>query len=443
MRIILSLKKTAVRLSLFLPLFVCISCGDDEGDPTNPGPDPDPVDTVEISAVSQINVEDVSNAGDASDIQVRFQGPANQENTKSFRVLVLKDGKGIGLNLEGANSIVSANSYEVNKNSGRDYFFNFPAGQVDTDGDVIVENTPYQILVLSLADESLATTNALSTPSDELTLTRQVEVTTLVSSFLANDALSVDTDGNIYGSNFGDWSSTGGSGSKLLKVTPDGTVSEHASGLSGPLGNVIDGEGNIFVVDDNNGSSGKIVKISPDKTKTTMAEIPGWPAGLAMDNDNNVYITNYQSSTLHKLSADGELSVLAQDTKLNGAVGVVFDGSSFLYAANYNNGKILKVDLSGNVTEIVQLDVVANFGIGYITMLGDHLYATSIGTHEIYKVWVDGTFEVLAGTGEAGQTNGFVPNAGFFNPNGIAADPENNVLYVSDWGRPGLRKIQL
>ncbi|MEP1094099.1 MAG: hypothetical protein ABJG78_03265 [Cyclobacteriaceae bacterium] len=281
------------------------------------------------------------------------------------------------------------------------------------------------------------------TPEDP-TNQSSIEVTTLVESMGANDALEIDNDGNIYASEFGGWSSTGGSGSKILKVTPAGVVTTFASGLSGPLDIVIAENGNFYVVNDNNGTNGDIVQIMPDGTLDELATVPGWPAGITSDEEGNLFISNYQRPTLHKLATDGTLTELANDSNLAGCVGITIDENGELYTANYNTGKVYKVSEAGNVSLIASIPgVVSNFAIGYMDHFDGSLYATGIGSHKIYKIDLDGSSTVFAGSGSDDHTDGPVLNAAFKNPNGIVIDKSSKVMYVLDWGKPSLRKIEL
>ena len=271
-----------------------------------------------------------------------------------------------------------------------------------------------------------------------------VSVTTLVESLGANDGLEVDKDGNIYASAFGTWSATGGSGNKILKITPEGTVSTFVSGLSGPLDITVTENGDFYVVNDNNGADGNVVQIMPDGTLNELATIQGWPAGITSDPQGNLYISNYQRPVLHKLSSEGTLTEFANDTRLSGCVGIVMDENGVIYTANYNNGEVYKVTSDGMVSLVVSLSgVVNNFAIGYMAYFDGALYATGIGNHKIYKIDLAGSAEVFAGSGQSTHKDGPLLNAGFKNPNGIAFDKENKIMYVLDWGQPSLRKIEI
>jgi len=280
-------------------------------------------------------------------------------------------------------------------------------------------------------------------PSEDPGEQSTVMVTTLVQSLGANDGLAVDKEGNIYASNFENWSPTGGSGNEILKITPDGTVTTYASGLSGPLDIEITSSGDVYVINDNNGSNGNVVQIMSDGTLNELATISGWPAGITSDADGNLFISNFKASTIHKLSADGALTELVNDSQLTGCVGIDMDENGSIYAANYNNGKVFKVTSDGTVSLIASISgVVSGFGIGYMAYFDGSLYATGIGSNKIYQIDLDGSVKTFAGSGKDAHTDGLLLSAGFRNPNGIAFDENNKVMYVLDYGQPSLRKVE-
>jgi len=272
------------------------------------------------------------------------------------------------------------------------------------------------------------------------------EVETVVLDFAGNDAVSVDRRGNVYVSEYGRFVNTGGNGTRVLKVSKAGDVSEFVTGLSGPLGNTIDSQGNFYVNNDNNTARGDVLKISSDGTKTVLATIQGWPTGMTLDHENNLYVSNFLTPTVHKITPEGEVSVYATDARLAGGVGIDFDRKGNLVVGNFATADILSIDPDGNVSLIANIPniVIGGFGIGYITVVGNSVFATGIGVNKIFRVTLDGTVEEFAGTGDAAVVDGPIGEASFNGPNGIAADKYGRALYISEFGGSGaLRKIKL
>lgn len=274
----------------------------------------------------------------------------------------------------------------------------------------------------------------------------ELEVETVVSPFSGNDAVSVDKYGNVYVSEFGQFVGENGNGTKVLKISKDGAITEFASNLEGPLGNTIDLQGNLYVVNSSGGGEGEILKITQDGTQTVLATIGGFPSGLTLDHNNNLYVSNFGTPTVHKITTEGEVTVYATDPRLAGGVGIDFDRKGNLIVGNYSSADIVSIDRKGNVSLIANIpDIVINgFGIGYITVVHNSIFATGIGVNKIFRVSMSGKIEEFAGTGDNGVVDGPLKEALFSNPNGISSDKYGRAIYISEFGGTGaVRKIKL
>ncbi len=277
---------------------------------------------------------------------------------------------------------------------------------------------------------------------------RELLVETLVPDFAASDGLFVAPDGTIIASDFGAFDNDLqiGLGTNVFSVTPEGTVSEKATGFVAPMGGGMDSQGNFYFTHENGGDGvdGKVIRVTPDGSTSVLATLPGWPSGIAVDDDDNLYIANFAGPLLHKIASDGTVSVVAQDNRLLGCVGIDIDKTGNIITANFYDGSIYRVDSSsGDISLIVQIpDLVEFFAIGYITLFEGAIYATGIGDNKIFKVTMDGQISTLAGTGANSSSDGLVAEATFSNPNGIAADTARRRLYISQFGERALRFIQ-
>ncbi len=274
----------------------------------------------------------------------------------------------------------------------------------------------------------------------------EAEVETVVLDLAGNDAVTVDKKGNVYVSEYGQFVNTGGNGTRIIKISKQGEASEFLSGLEGPLGNAIDVQGNFYVNNANNTRSGEVLKIAPDGTRTVLATIDGWPSGLTLDYQNNIYVSNFLTPTVHKITPQGDVSIYATDPRLAGGVGIDFDYKGNLVVGNFATADIVSITPVGNVSLIATIpDIVVNgFGIGYITVVGNSIFATGIAVNKIFRVTLNGKVEEFAGTGEATVLDGPLKEASFNGPNGITADAYGKALYISEFGGTGaLRKIKL
>ena len=269
--------------------------------------------------------------------------------------------------------------------------------------------------------------------------TSAATVSTAYSDFTkrVNDGLSIDSQGNIYASNVGSPLNpeyTEFSGTALIKIKPDGSSSILSDELAGPLGNVVDKLGNVYV---SNVNDKTIKKVTPNGVTTTFAQLDVHPSGITIDKDNNLYVASYVSNNITKVSPDGQVSLYSDDEKLNGPVGITFNDEGQLYIANYNNGDIFSMADDGTATFLAKVEGQDYAAIGYMTYASGNLYATSIGIHQLFKITMQGEVSLLAGTGEGGVVDGPAEEALTHCPNGITADPAGDMLYWNEFCAPG------
>ncbi|MEO0321189.1 MAG: hypothetical protein AAF199_09915, partial [Pseudomonadota bacterium] len=219
---------------------------------------------------------------------------------------------------------------------------------------------------------------------------RDPEVKTIFGSdFPANDGLHVGNNGTLFASNFGvfDPELNRYTGTQVFQVNRRG-IRVKAEGFEAPMGSAQDSEGNLYFNTENNNDavSGVLVKVARDGSSEEVAEIAGWPSGVAIDDDDIVYVANFFAPTLHKVTPDGTISVLAADDRLFGCVGIDIDDEGNIITANFFTADILKVTPEGEVSLIANIpNTTQGFAIGYMTIFEDNVYATGINENVIYK----------------------------------------------------------
>lgn len=386
--------------------------------------------TAQITSAS-----DADNNGNASDIQVVFDGGSASSMIEEYRLIVAKSSVISQIDLEAAKALTSA-SYTSITNDKSNYEISLPETQLDFEGASIVTDINYQAMVLTIGTFKEESVYALSNASLEFELIQNIETTTLTAAFEGNGALTIDADGNIYVSEYGvAQANDQGSGNSAFKITPSGDITEFVSDLSGPVGNAIDAEGNYYVNNGNNNVSGDFLKIAPNGTQTVIATLDGFPSDILVGTDGNFYMANWTQPVVHKVTPDGTVTEFASDSRLQGGVGIVYDDNGNILVGNFSTGEILSIDQSGNISSIATIPtVVANFVIGYITFFEEHIYATGYGSNKIYKVSLDGNVNEFAGTGSRTSVDGELANATFITPNGITVDKNRRLLYISQNG---------
>jgi hypothetical protein len=114
-------------------------------------------------------------------------------------------------------------------------------------------------------------------------------------------SLAFASDGTIYFVNLGRFPIVAGQ-SSIYTVTPDGTLSEFATGLTAELGIAFDAQGNLFVLETSGAAtgpapftpgSGRVIRIGTSGEQEVIVEGLFQPTALRLGPDGNLYLTNY------------------------------------------------------------------------------------------------------------------------------------------------------
>jgi len=248
-----------------------------------------------------------------------------------------------------------------------------------------------------------------------------------------SDGLALDRKGNLYGSDF--------YGNTVYKMTPSRKVTVFADGLVSPNGIGINKNGSIYVCD-NFGNT--IYKYSEEGIQ--LDSIPAIsPAGIKrIPGTNDMLFVEYNTNTINVLSEDHTITNLYEGAPINGPAGIAFDRRGNTYIGNFNDRKIYKYK-NGSLSFIAELPAGApnaNF-LGFLTSAKGFLFATQLGEHKIYKINPnkENDFEVFTGS-VLGNDDGDISKATFNFPNGILANSNGTILYISDAGTSNLRIIE-
>ncbi len=230
--------------------------------------------------------------------------------------------------------------------------------------------------------------------------------------------VAVDRLGIIYVADFGE---------VVYKVHPDGRWERFAEGLYGTSGNALDAEGRLL---QSEFTGNRLARIERDGTVTRFADGLQGPVGVAVGDDGEVYVCNCSSNTIARVSENGEVGVFASSDLFNCPNGITRAPDGRLFVVNFSDGRVLEVGLDGEVSELA---VLPGGGNGHIAMARGQLYATSFQGHRVYRVGLDGDVAPVAGSGTPGERDGPALEAQFTFPNGIAAGPAQDRLYVNDF----------
>ncbi|WP_256010310.1 FG-GAP-like repeat-containing protein [Desertivirga xinjiangensis] len=187
--------------------------------------------------------------------------------------------------------------------------------------------------------------------------------------FSSPGGVAIDDNGIVYVADSGNGS--------IRKITPSGQVSTLLTKKSDtylyPLGITVDQDGDIYII-----SGSSIVKITPDGTVTTIAgsrasggayiDGPGSiarfnnPSGIAVDGKKNVYVADLGNNCIRKIDATGFVTTFAGGEK------------------GYRDGHLGAI--SSSATALVNIKVTSDMEITN-TFTDQHLALDETGTAEI------------------------------------------------------------
>ena len=196
---------------------------------------------------------------------------------------------------------------------------------------------------------------------------------------IATGSLVVDAEGHLFVANIGPVPDR--SGTDILKIAPDGTVSEFVtSGLDGASGIIFGPDGNIY---QSNFSGGYISQITPaGQVSTYVSDGIVGPIGLAFDSQGNLFVADCRGDRLQMVTPQGESSVFVNRSGMSCPNGLAIDEHDNLYVANFANGKVLKVSPAGEVTLLATLPGGNN---GHLVYYGGVLYVIDRGAHHLFQ----------------------------------------------------------
>ncbi len=244
-------------------------------------------------------------------------------------------------------------------------------------------------------------------------------VTDTIPDYGAVGGVAVDALGYVYVADFRN---------AVWRYGADGVLTKFADGLYGASGNAIGPRGFLFQSSFNGNYISRISRTG--EVETWVEEGLNGPVGIAAAADGTLYVVNCSGNYVAKVSPEREVTEFARDEQMACPNGITLDDRGDLYVVSFNNTKVLRITPDGTVHDFA--DVQGAGGNGHIAFTRGAFYVTKLRGNQIFRVQRDGTVTVLAGTGAAGGDDGPALAATLNRPNGIAASPSGNVLWVND-----------
>ena len=249
-----------------------------------------------------------------------------------------------------------------------------------------------------------------------------------------DDGIAIDSNGNIYCSNY--------MGDTVFKFTPSGDVSSFITGLNTPNGLAFNSNEELYVCD---GIGNTIYKYNINGDLLASYPLTYHPSGIIKDFDSeDMIFTEYQGNSIKRLAPDGTVTDVSTAAGLNGPVGLAYDSNGVLYVGNYTDRDIYRVLENGSIEYIatVPTDGGSLPNLGFIAYGQGYLWGTTMGSDKIYRINPNGIFdfELFAGS-TIGNLDGDITEATFNTPNGILFNDAEDTMYITDFGTKNLRII--
>jgi len=135
---------------------------------------------------------------------------------------------------------------------------------------------------------------------------------------------------------------------------------------------------------------------------------------LAIDAAGNLYASNYFQSYVRKIDTNQSVSTFKDNQ--DGAAGMVFDSDGSMYLARYNESDIIKFSFNGSSPEIYAVDVIGTIALDFDST--GNLYTNNNTISRISKIDVNGVL--------TGITSGTPSNSS------LTLDDDDNI-YITDY----------
>ncbi|GGG37887.1 hypothetical protein GCM10011344_43430 [Dokdonia pacifica] len=258
----------------------------------------------------------------------------------------------------------------------------------------------------------------------------EVVVTTITSEFSGSGGISIDSEGNLFIADFGDFlgmADPDGIPNNILQLDTDLNLTVYATDFIGASGNDFDSEGTLYQSDIRASAIYKIV--DGERILVTATGIVA-PVGIVFDSNDNFYVCNCGNNTIRKVTPDGTSTQFASGDMFTCPNGITVDEDDNLYVSNFANPDIIKITPDGTITKIGE----TFSGNGHIDYDPNtrNLYIASYGGHQIFYLNIDNPVMTdLAGTGVRGNDDGAGETATFSTPNGIAVSDDGTTIFVN------------
>jgi DNA-binding beta-propeller fold protein YncE len=260
---------------------------------------------------------------------------------------------------------------------------------------------------LTIGDQILTITQAGST------YVAAGSLTALVTSGLHYPSgVAVDGDGNVYIAN-----NNNGAINKWI-ASNNSVTALVTNGLTQPNNVAVDREGNVYIADSANNAIKKWTAADSNVT-TLISSGFFYPSGVAVDSAGNVYIADTVHSAIKMWTASNRNLTTLVSSGLNNPYGVAADIAGNIYIADtYNNAVEKWTAANSNLTTLVSSGL--NYPYGVAVDGAGNVFIADTQNYGVKK-W----------TAASGTVSAVVSSQNYF-PKGVALDASGNLYIAAD-----------
>lgn len=253
------------------------------------------------------------------------------------------------------------------------------------------------------------------------------------STLSGSEDLALDGLGNLAGKD----------GTQVVLLDAQGASSVLASGIGQAYGLRFMLGGDLLVALP---AAGTIKRITPAGSVTDFATGLSSPNGIYPDLDGNVWVTEFSGSRVVRFGAGGGTpNPVVSGGEAQSANGVVFDpGRRLLFFTNYSSGRIARVAIAQDGTAGMPQPVATINGNpdGLVMDVCGHLYVVDQGNSRLFRVRLDPSGVAVGTPVELAAFSANVANAQFGRGAGFATTTlylagNPGTVYALDVGVPG------
>lgn len=151
---------------------------------------------------------------------------------------------------------------------------------------------------------------------------------------------------------------------KVVSITPEGRVSDFATGLGQPNGVFADFRGDVFITEF---GGAKVTRIAADGTRSTIAsgsQIAAGANGIVVnDATHQLFYSEYSKGKIHRVNLDQPGSAPVLVAQINGASvdGIVLDQCGNIYAMDNGSARLFRVKTNPDGTAASSPELIASF----------------------------------------------------------------------------------